>query len=267
MLENTEQVQAEETQTATAETVEQTEATTEETAPVEAEAKTQDGEEAATEQTEEKAKEEQAKTEEKHKRAGGWQRKIERLEREREMLLEQLTAQRGTQSATAAPEKPETPEEKAAKYIDDLVEKRLAAKEAQRQQQEALAKFEQRKEEVRAAYSDFDEVMSMADAPVSRALGEALLTSEHGPAIMYQLAKNPAELARISALPPLAAAREIGRLEAKASATPTPKAPTKSVARPPAPPTSVSGSASSTRSLDDLSLSDYKRAMRSGGKR
>jgi hypothetical protein len=32
---------------------------------------------------------------------------------------------------------------------------------------------------------------------------------------MYQLAKSPAELARLSALPPLDAAREIGRLEAK----------------------------------------------------
>jgi hypothetical protein len=56
---------------------------------------------------------------------------------------------------------------------------------------------------------------SARTSPYVSPLGQALLTSEHGPAIMYQLAKSPAELARISALPPLDAAREIGRLEAK----------------------------------------------------
>jgi hypothetical protein len=200
--------------------------------------------------------------EEKRKRAGGWQRKIERLERQNEQLIAQLTGQRQVPAA-AKPPSEKTPEEKAAEYIDGLVAKRLAEADAQRQQRAAVAEFQRRTAAVRAGMPDFDDVVMSADMPISPALEQALLTSEHGPAIMYKLAKNPGELARLSALPPLDAAREIGRLEAQqASSTASPKT-TKPALRPPAPPTSVNGSASSTRSLDDLPLAEYKRAMRS----
>lgn len=198
--------------------------------------------------------------EEKHKRAGGWQRRIERLEREREMLLERLTNQQGGQQ----PKKEKTPEENAEDYIDALVEKRLAARAEQERQAKTQADFARRTAEVRAAHPDFDEVVMSVDAPVSQALQQALLTSEQGPEIMYQLAKSPAELARLSALQALDAAREIGRLEAKlASATAAPPKP-KPASRPPAPPTTMNGSSASTRSLDDLPISEYKRAYRSG---
>jgi hypothetical protein len=251
---DTEQPQAEEAQPE-AQEGQQQEAPAEEAPPEGAEAKPEEGAE------EEKPEgQEEARAEEKHRRAGGWQRKIERLERELEMER-QFRAQ--LQQGTQQPAKEKSPEEKAAEYLDGLVSKRLAERDAQQQQAAQQAEFQRRAAEVRAAHPDFDEVVLAADAPVSPALQEALLTSDSGPAIMYQLAKSPAELARLSALPPLAAAREIGRLEAKlASSTSAPKP--KSAARPPAPPTSVNGSASSTRSLDDLPLSEYKRAYRSG---
>jgi hypothetical protein len=199
------------------------------------------------------------------KRAGGWQRKIERLEKMNEQLLAQLTSQRGgPPPPSGQPQKEKSPEEKAAEYIDSLVEKRLAAREEQQKAQTRVADFQRRTAEVRAKNPDFDDVVMSVDVPVSPALEQALLTSEAGPAIMYQLAKSPAELARICALPPLDAAREIGRLEAKlASGTAAPVKP-KPAIRPPAPPTSVSGSTPSARSLEELSISDYKRAYRSG---
>jgi hypothetical protein len=209
---------------------------------------------------------EPSEQEEKRKRAGGWQRKIERLERQNELLLQQLGTQRPHGSTQAAPPgKEKTSEEKAAEYIDNLVEQRLTKREQERQAQSAQAEFQRRTAEVRAAKPDFDDViMSASDVPVSDGVTQALLTSEHGPAIMYELAKNPAELARISALPPLVAAREIGRLEAKLpSSTSAPKT-TKPALRPPVPPTSVNGSTSSARNLDDLPISEYKRAYRSG---
>ena len=209
-----------------------------------------------------------AKPEEKHRRAGGWQRKIERLERERAMLLDQLAAQRGGQPPQGqAPAKEKTPEEQAAEYIDNLVAQRLAQAEAQRRQQEMVTQFQQRTQEVRAKYSDFDEVVeSASDVPVPPAVQQALLTRKAGPEIMYTLAKNPAELARIAALPPFDAAIEVGRLEASlASSTAAPVKP-RSATRPPAPPTNVGGGTSSTRSLEDLPLAEYKRRMRSGGR-
>lgn len=209
---------------------------------------------------------EQPRPEEKHRRQGGWQRKIERLEREREILLQQLQAQGQQPPATQGKEK--TTEERAAEVIDALVDQRIAAREAQNQQRAAQAAFQQRTQAVRASHPDFDEVvMGVEHIRVPPALQQALLTSENGPEIMYQLASNPDELARIASLPPIDAAREIGRLEARASATAAPRTQPRAATRPPAPPTNVNGSAPSTRSLESLPMAEYKRAFRSKGGR
>lgn len=209
--------------------------------------------------------EEAPKPEEKHKRAGGYQRKIERLERERQMLLEALHAQRGAAPAQPqGPAKEKTPAEQAEEYVNSLVEQRLKAAEAQRREAQIRADFQRRTAEARAKFEDFDSAIEdVAHVKVSDWVREALLTSEKPGEIMYQLAKNPAELARLSALPPLDAAREIGRLEAKLASGASPVKP-KPAARPPAPPSKVGGSAASTRSLEDLPLSEYKRLYRSG---
>lgn len=225
-----------------------------------AEAKPEAEEEPAETKPEEEGKEEQQ--EGTRKRAGGWQRKIERLERERQVLMEQL-ARQAPPTASTKPAAEQTPEEKAREYVRSLVREEREAAERQAREQSVVADFQRRTAEVRAKHDDFDDVVAAADIPVGSPLGQALLTSEHGPAIMYQLASNPAELARLTRLPPLDAAREVGRLEAKlTSVAPSPVKP-KSALRPPAPPTSVNGRSSSTRSLDDLPLRDYKLAMRS----
>lgn len=207
--------------------------------------------------------EEQRKAEEKHRRAGGWQRKIEKLERINEQLIQQLTTSR-PQQQPAGQEQPKDAATQMQEYIRAEARAVLAAEREQERQRRVQDDFKKRTQEVRAAYPDFDEVLMSADVPVSQALHDALLTSEHSGIIMYQLAKNPAELVRLSALPPLDAAREIGRLEAKASVTAAPKAPQKPAIRPPVPPTTVAGSPSSTRNLDDLPIAEYKRAYRSG---
>jgi hypothetical protein len=208
------------------------------------EAEGQEGEEGEeAKEGEEKKDDADAGAQATRKRAGGWQRKIDRLERERALLLEQLAAQRHGPPPAAKPDKDKTPEEKAADYIDSLVEKRLNAREAEKRQQAVVADWQRRTSEVRAAHEDFDDVVASAPLAADSALGQALLTSEHGAAILYQLAKSPAELARLTALPPLDAAREVGRLEAKLSASSStpPRKTTAAAKRPPAPPTSVNG--------------------------
>jgi hypothetical protein len=63
---------------------------------------------------------------------------------------------------------------------------------------------------------DFKEVMEdIATVRISTAVQNAIIDSEHGPKLMYEFAKNPEELQRISALSPEAAARAVGKLEAK----------------------------------------------------
>jgi hypothetical protein len=241
---------------------EQEQAAQQEAQPEEAEAQGEDGE-PAQEEDEAAPESEAEKPTEKHRRAGGWQRKVERLEREKQFLMQQLQGQ-VQQQTQPAPAKEKTPDEKAAEYVNHLVEQQLAAREAQRQQEAQRAEFQRRQDAARAAHADYDDVLESSTMPVSQALQQVLLTSEQGPAIMYQLAKNPAELARLSALPPLDAAREIGRLEARASSTASPKT-TKSATRPPAPPNSINGNtSSSTRRLEELSIADYKKAYRTG---
>lgn len=202
--------------------------------------------------------------ESRRKRAGGWQRKIERLERQNAELLA-LVTHGARQSAEAKPDKEKTPQEKADDYVRAVARQEWAQLEQLRREQAARAEFEQRTAEVRAKRPDFDEVVaSVAHIPVPDYINRAILKSKQGSEIMYQLASNPAELSRLADLPAEEALLEIGALGAKlASSTATPKT-TKPALRPPAPPTSVSGSASSTRSLDDLPISEYKRAMRSG---
>lgn len=160
------------------------------------------------------------------KRKGGFQRKIERLEREKDILYQQLLQRSGQPPQTPpADGKPKAPEEQVQEYVSGLVAKQLAEERAREQQAKAHAELQRRTAEVRASLPDFDEVLaSVGHVYVSPAVQQALLTSEQGPAIMYQLASNPDELARLSALPPFEAAREIGRLEAKASVAPSPKA-------------------------------------------
>lgn len=179
-----------------------------------------------------------------HKRSGGWQRKVERqqreverLERENRLLMERLMGTLPAAPANAAPAAEKTPEQKAQEWIDAQIAKKLAEKEAERAALEAQQALQKRTAEFKALHPDFDEVLMQADGvPVSGVVSQALLTSDQGPAIMYALASNPAELARISALPPLDAVREIGRLEARlASSTPAPKTQAPKVARKPAP--------------------------------
>jgi hypothetical protein len=221
----------------------------------------------ATAEGEEEAPEEPTPAD-KHKRAGGWQRKIQKLENE----IARLSAGQQTQPAQPTqPAKELTPEEKFDQYVSKAVERRLAAAEQERAQQQAAAEFQRRTQEVRAAHPDFDEAVEALNVPVDSPVGQALLTSEHGPAIMYQLATNPDVLARISALPPLAAVREIGRLEAQASATAAPKktAPTP-VPRKPAPvpitPVTARGQ-SAVKSPDKMTFEEYNAWRDSQAKR
>lgn len=234
-----------------------------ETPPVEAEGV------AETEEAEgEEGEGEQPKTEDKRRRAGGFQRKIEKLERENELLrMERLRAQ---------PQQPKTAEPKdAAAQLDDYINSRLEQGFKQRDEQErnarAQAEFQKRTAEVRAANPDYDDVVLSSDAPVSEALGRALLTSEQGPAIMYQLAKNPEELARLSALPPVDVGREIGRLEAKASVVASPKKnPNAPLARKPAPapisPVTARGQ-SNVKPVEQMSYEEYSAWRESQRKR
>jgi hypothetical protein len=184
---------------------------------------------------------------------GGFQRRISQLTREKHELLERLSKlESGQAGGNAAPQteakaesKPDqskfaTWEEYNEALTDWKVEQKLKAREeaqqkeaAQHRQQQLVDSWAERENAIREKLGDYDEVMeSAADVPVSAAVRDMLLESDHGPQLAYWLAKNPEVAAQISKLDAVQSARAIGRIEAELlkpsepkKTTPVPKAP------------------------------------------
>jgi hypothetical protein len=96
--------------------------------------------------------------------------------------------------------------------------------------------WNERVEAAKAKLPDFaDKMAEAAELPISKAMHETIFESERGPEVAYYLASNPEEAARIEKLGPLAAAREIGKIEAGIAAPPVKPAPAaKALPKPPA---------------------------------
>lgn len=106
-------------------------------------------------------------------------------------------------------------------------------------------------------YADFDDVVDQ-DLPVNQAMFESITDSELGPQIAYYLGKNPAEALRISKLSPMAAAREIGKIEAKVTPAEPPTEPVKPSSAP-KPASPVKGATTSSAPSDNDSVEDWVR--------
>jgi hypothetical protein len=118
--------------------------------------------------------------------------------------------------------------------------------------------------QARAEYADYDTVMEDAqDIPISPDVAEAIQSSDLGGDIAYYLAKNPEEALRINSLTPMAAAREIGRIESYVEYEKTQSKKVVPVSKAPSPikPVKSSSTASGTKSLEDMSPSEYMAYM------
>lgn len=88
---------------------------------------------------------------------------------------------------------------------------------------------------------DYKDVVDNDRWDCSQPMADAIRTSDVGPAVAYHLAKNPDEARRIAALNPLAAIREIGRLEARLDTTSQANPPGKPASDAPTPPPQLRG--------------------------
>ena len=155
-------------------------------------------------------------------------------------------------------------------YVEALtdwkVESKLSAErtkttqaQVQSESQKIATSHQERTQEFVKTHPDFTEVIHELDdgSPVSLTLREVIVNSENGPELMYNLAKNPKEFERINALTPLAAAREIGKFEAK-FAKPSGQTETKTT-KAPAPVNPISGKgAVSTKDPNKMEFDEYK---------
>jgi len=106
-------------------------------------------------------------------------------------------------------------------------------------------------------------VLNDASLPISPAMAEVMMETEKGPEVAYYLAGHREEAARIAKMQPLAAARELGRIEATLSA-PKPKTETK--APKPVPTLSGAGGSKVTKDPERMSHEQYRAWRNAGGK-
>lgn len=168
----------------------------------------------------------------------------ERIEKQR---ILQLMEQKIQPQEQAKPDLPPNPADYTDRpyedYISDLTDyktRQVIAAERQRsvqeQQQAAVRtqigeqvnRFAEEAKKARERYPDFSEVVDSATPPQNPVVAASILGCDNPADVAYYLHKNPSELAKIQSLPPLIAAREIGKIDARytpVKATHTTKAP------------------------------------------
>jgi hypothetical protein len=126
-----------------------------------------------------------------------------------------------TGNNTAAPGEPKAADfDTYEDYVRELsrytVRQERAAADQQNAANAVLDSWKSRAEAVRTTHADYDEGLAeVNDLHFSDAIRDALLDSEHGPAIAYEIAKDRAEAERIAKLSPVQAIKEIGAREAR----------------------------------------------------
>lgn len=139
------------------------------------------------------------------------------------------------------------------------------SKEREAEQQRATAEtFLSRETQFAATNPEYAEAVSdpVLQQYVTPVISEAVVTSENGPALSFYLATHRDELASIAKMRPVAQAQALGRLEAKLSAqapsaTPAPKPQQKQQTRAPAPPTPLTNGSAPTKSIEQMTISEY----------
>ncbi len=179
------------------------------------------------------------------KKQGSFQKKIDKLTREKRELqrrLEALETQKspggeGSSEAQAMPDKTaepddgrpkpedfETYEEYLDKFADWKAERREAAQAEKARRDTALKAYDSRENAARAAHPDYDEVLAeVNDIALPDHLVLMLFEHERGPELAYALAQKREDLERIVSLPPLVAAQELGKFEASLSSKTAPE--------------------------------------------
>ena len=244
----------------------------------------------ATEGEEDDAENDEA-SEERPKKKGGFKRRIDKLnarnaekDREIQYLREQLAKQNPGEKQPEQKAAPQTGSEGKpspddfethADYVEALTDWKLdqkdKAKEAKSKEEQAKAAsqkaFESHSDRVRnfaEKHDDFFEVIEDCDVIMPVGVQQAIVESDLGPELMYELAKQPELAEKISRLGHIAALREIGKLESRieaksASAKEEIKEVKKSKA--PTPITPVGSKAKvAAKSYDEMDYEEYRAA-------
>ena len=105
-------------------------------------------------------------------------------------------------------------------YAKAYAEQMLREREVQKQRSEYVEAYHDREEDARAKYDDFEQVAYNPNLRITTVMAETIQTSDVGPDVAYYLGSNPKEADRISRMPPILQAKEIGKIEAQLVSSP-----------------------------------------------
>jgi hypothetical protein len=208
-------------------------------------------------------------TEEQPKKKGGFQKRINQLTRTVRELERAIENERMERQKPSEPEKGEpqlSDYDDWGKYAKDVAkwEVKNAKTEIETSQnrevnrvlrQKAEDTFKERMGAYSEKHEDFQELVEEIAPLIKGAALDALLETKDAPEIIHHLAKNPEEAERLSTLSPLAAAREIGRIEARLET----RAVKKTTSAPPPPKTINGGKTVSNIPSDEDSDAEWMR--------
>jgi hypothetical protein len=133
-----------------------------------------------------------------------------------------------------------------AEFIRAEADKLVQQREAAKQQSQVLESYQEREEQARDKYDDFEQVAYNPNLPITNVMAETIQHSDIGPELAYYLGSNPKDAERISRLTPFMQAKEIGKIEAKLADNP----PVKKTTSAPAPISPVTARTSGSPSHD-----------------
>lgn len=220
----------------------------------------------------------------KKRKRGGFQKKISRLEEEKEYWRRKALEtsekpqkkEEKPKAEDAPPKKPdpkdfETYDEYSEALTDWKVDEKLRKVEETRQaetkrsqfkeaQQTKVQRYEEGIEQAQKDFEDFDEVIEDYDGPLTIGMQQALLDSDMGPQVAYHIAKNPKLGEKMAGMTILQLNKEVAKIEARleksGKGSGEGKA-TKKTSKSPPPIDPVKGSSKSKKSPDDQSYEEY----------
>lgn len=174
---------------------------------------------------------------ERPKKKGGFQKRIDKLtrknsdlERELEYLKREVHGRTPVKDEAPVKASDSAPKEEDfdthAEYLKAVarheVREEISRAEAKKREDDSKTEFQSRvqsyakkEESFKEKHEDYDDVMEdVSDVALSITVRDVILSSENGPELAYELAKNRDELERICQLPAIQAAIEIGRFQA-----------------------------------------------------
>lgn len=205
---------------------------------------------------------------------GHWrseQRSHQETARDRDYWRDLAMRGQPQQQQTQQPAQDETPktladfeydEAKYQAYVYEQVEKRavkaargeLTADQERQAAQRRKESFRGRSTEFAKTVEDYESTVRNPRLSITADMAEVIEDSEDGPALAYHLGKHPEVADRIAQLPPKAAARELGKIEARlAYEREQAEAAKKRVSNAPPPPPKVEGAGDGSGTVDPSS--------------